>query len=375
MTRRTLQWALPVLVALTAVTCAPVDDPRNTATAPAPNGTTPQPIPVPASLDQRISAAIKLVRDRDLETDHSFWTVFHGILGNGPGTELLNRETRQRVNAIDYICSGKELRGLEFIITPHGLDVRTRAMMFVGQGHQDQFIAEMAQWGMPKDRTFRIQGKDFTFNDFIKHSKMRARVTEKQELSWAIIIVGQYFGTDHSWTNSHGESLSVEDMIRYELKEPIDTAACGGTHRLFGLAWVYNLHRERGGAKTGVWAELVEHQKRHHERAKKHRNPDGSFSTEYIAGPGAIQNMDRRINTTGHVLEWLSVSLSDAQLREPWVQEAANALALMLLESQADPVDGGSLYHAAHGLHIYRARIFGVKDGEPKVYFPPVPRD
>ena len=27
------------------------------------------------------------------------------------------------------------------------------------QGHQDQFIAEMAQWGMPKDRKFKVGGR------------------------------------------------------------------------------------------------------------------------------------------------------------------------------------------------------------------------
>ena len=33
-------------------------------------------------------------------------------------------------------------------------------------------------------------------------------------------------------------------------------------------------------------------------------------------------------------------------------------------------VDGGSLYHAAHGLHIYRNRVFGIRDPskpQPKI--------
>ena len=35
------------------------------------------------------------------------------------------------------------------------------------------------------------------------------------------------------------------------------------------------------------------------------------------------------------------------------------ALALLILEEQGSPIEGGSLYHAAHGLLLYYARIYG----------------
>src|ERR1019366_7427947 len=146
----------------------------------------------PTHLKGRIEAALAQVSSRDLLTTHAFWTVFHGILGTGlDKTMLKNPETGKKVNAIDYICNGGAIRGLQFLPTADGLDVQT-GPQFVGQGHQDQFVAEMAQWGMPRDRKFRVGGKDFTFEDFIRHSKMRASVTKNQELSWAIVIIAQY---------------------------------------------------------------------------------------------------------------------------------------------------------------------------------------
>ena len=66
-----------------------------------------------------------------------------------------------------------------------------------------------------------------------------------------------------------------------------------------------------------------------------------------------------RIGTTGHVLEWLALALSDEELREPWVQQAASALSLLILDSGNRPIDSGGLYHATHGLHIYHTRVFG----------------
>ena len=60
---------------------------------------------------------------------------------------LTDPDTKSRVNALDYICSGGEVRGMRFLQTKHGLDVQT-GPTFVGQGHQDQYVAEMAQWGI-----------------------------------------------------------------------------------------------------------------------------------------------------------------------------------------------------------------------------------
>ena len=55
----------------------------------------------------------------------------------------------------------------------------------------------------------------------------------------------------------------------------------------------------------------------------------------------------------------LPYSMTDAELRSPWMQDAASATSAMILEHQADPIDGGALYHATHGLYIYQARVFG----------------
>src|SRR5262249_52938705 len=132
-------------------------------------------------LKERIEAAIDNVRQRDLLISNGFWTVFHGILGLGSGVQLKHPQLGIRVNAVDYICDGRELRGLRFIPTEYGLDVET-GETFISQGHQDQFIAEMAQCGISADREFIVGGKRYKFLDFVRHSQKRARVTADQEL-------------------------------------------------------------------------------------------------------------------------------------------------------------------------------------------------
>jgi hypothetical protein len=369
-----------LVLAVAGVTCAPHGElpgkKRETPPElPSQAAAAADPLPLaPASLKQRIDAALDNVRRRDLLTTHAFWTVFHGILGLGPDVTILNPETGQRTRALDYICQGGMVRGMEFIPMGDGVDVLTMAGSGVGQGHQDQFIAELAQWGMPLDRKFVIGGKEYTYGDFVRHSKARTRITAKQELSWAVLVLGEYFGTDLRWTNAAGETLTLEDVVRYELNEPMDTAACGGTHRLFDLTWVYHRHLTRDGGKTaGVWKDVAERLEHYKKQARKFQNPDGAFSSKYVNGPGSSEDMQLRINTTGHVLEWLALALTDRELEEPWVQEAANALALMILRLRFDSIDGGALYHAVHGLQIYRTRVFHVPT--PHLVIPPLPKE
>jgi hypothetical protein len=241
---------------------------------------------------------------------------------------------------------------MRFIPTKYGLDVQN-GPMFVGQGHVDQFVAEMVQAGLSPEQEFIVHGKQYTFMDFIRHTQSRVRVTEDQELSWAIVAIGQCLGTDVSWTNSFDEQLHFEDLIRYELNQDIEESACGGTHSLFGLSWAYHLHLRNGGQEIGVWKEVADKTARYHGRVRALQNPDGSFSTNFFREPGNANDTKLRINTTGHMLEWLAISLTDAQLQEPWVQRAANALSLMILDIQDSPMEGGTLYHAVHALRLY----------------------
>lgn len=360
--KRMLWPALAVCLAAAGITCAPVDNPTPKVAEPEiaeKIETLPQ---APKELNDarfRIEAAIQHIRDRDLLTTNGFWTIFHGILGLGPSVTLRDPETGTKVNAVEYISAGGDIRGLMFIPTKHGLDVQTGAGgIGVGQGHQDQYVAEMGQWGMAADRKFLVFDKEHTYMDFVRHSKMRARTTANQELSWAIIVIGQYLGTDITWTNAYGEKLNYEDLIRYELDASVEDAACGGTHRLFGLTWCYHLHLRKGGQTEGVWKEVADKTVKYRDLAKKYQNADGSFSTDFFRGPGNSSDKTLRINTTGHTLEWLALALPEAELREPWVENAANALALMILDLQGSPIEGGSLYHAVHGLLIYYARVY-----------------
>ena len=69
--------------------------------------------------------------------------------------------------------------------------------------------------------------------------------------------------------------------------------------------------------------------------------------------------MDKQLGATGHMLEFLSIALSDEEIAAPWVQHSAQYMCRLFRALEDEPLECGALYHAAHGLHLYRTRRFG----------------
>src|SRR4051794_10971443 len=109
---------LGLLVSLLALSCAPRDPSvRNKKNSENPGNVLVDVRPPTDDLNHlknRLQEVIKDVKGRPLRTGNAFWTIFHGILGNGIETQLV-RDGAPPVNAIEYIRTGGKIRGLEFI--------------------------------------------------------------------------------------------------------------------------------------------------------------------------------------------------------------------------------------------------------------------
>ena len=147
---------------------------------------------------------------------------------------------------------------MHFIPSADGLDVETGPGTFVMQGHQDQFVAEMVEWGVSPDRKFIVGGKDYTFNDFLRFSKARVSVKTPQELEWALVIIGTHYGTN----------CRVDQRLRRKspLRRP-DPGRAGQGYRQGGLRRHAPPVRPdlglspslaHSGETTGVWKEIAD---------------------------------------------------------------------------------------------------------------------
>ena len=123
----------------------------------------------------------------------------------------------------------------------------------------------------------------------------------------------------------------------------------------------------RGEPLDGEYARAAEFVKKYQQYAFRLQNRDGSLSTDWFRGRGDDDDINRRIKTTGHILEWLCYSLSDEELRDQRTIRAVTYLANLMYSNYDNEWEVGPLSHATHALLLYdRARVPAVRQrGRP----------
>jgi len=297
--------------------------------------------------------------------EHAAWQVMHGVLAYGRAFPL--DVDGRSVSALQYLLDGGALAGWEFepgdAVNPltggRGLRAVLAPGSRSGQGHPDQWLGYLATCGIPLQQPIRIGSETFTLADLVYQVEWDVPRNAAREYSWTLMGLSSYRPSHHTWQASDGQTWSLERLVAEELQHDRDSSACGGTHRLYALAMALNRHLAQGGRLEGAWAEADQKIQEAVQRARDFQNPDGTFSAHYFARPGTTSDAAQRLATTGHVLEFLVMALTQDQLEEPWLRRAALSLCDTLTLTQSVPLDCGALYHAVHGLVLYRERLFG----------------
>jgi hypothetical protein len=296
---------------------------------------------------------------------HAAWQILHGALVYQRDFQVYDQQ--QPLSAIDHLLAGGAMRGWNLEPVSHGLDGEQglRATMDqgskAGQGHADQWLAVLAQSGLAPGQSIVVNDKTFTIADMVRQVQWDLPRNYEQEYSWTLIGLTSYLPTSHQWTASDDQTWSIERLVQSETEQDLFDSACGGTHRLIGITMALNRHLEQQGRLTGVWKTADETIQQAIQLAKQHQNPDGSFSTAYLASRRTSVDLSENLGTTGHVLEFLVLAMSDKQLDQPWVQRAVARLVKIFVLTRTVDLECGKLYHAAHGLALYRDRLYGAR--------------
>ncbi|MFO0941655.1 MAG: hypothetical protein U0930_12930 [Pirellulales bacterium] len=280
------------------------------------------------------------------------WALMHTILPYGVETEII--AGKQKVNAIGWLCHNG-ISAKQRMFQPTQTGFRTNVGPGV-QGHEGQFLAILAQSHVHRDYPLQIGNKKYTINDLIKYEMATCR--EKTELTFKLIGFAHYLEPNQTWKDNRGRPWSIEKLVAEELAQPINGEACGGTHRLMGLTCAVVSRQEAGLPLTG-----------HFERAEKFlnsfieytftlQNPDGSFSTEWFERRGDEQNVDRKVQTTGHIVEWLIYTLPDDHLRSPEVEKAVDFLLNTVGKNPSKDWAIGPRGHSLRALDLYQKRVY-----------------
>lgn len=316
------------------------------------------------ALKQRLDDAIAFTKTRYLNADqNNAWQIVHGILAFGP--ELKMYANGELVSALDYFLAGGEVRGWNLRPGDRGLEAILEAGTKAGQGHEDQWLGYISQVGLPADQPIVVKGQTFKFIDLLTQAQWD--IYPGMEATWTLMGASTYLPLDARWTAKNGEEWTIDRIVAQEAAEDLNESPCGGTHRMYGLALAMNHYLSQGNQPQGAWLDAEKKIQQAIADARRNQQPNGLFSTSYFARAGSSPDIAVQMSTSGHVFEFLAMAMSDEQLQEPWMTRAANALCELFEETRDMSVECASLYHAAHGLVLYRMRRFGPPEtaGEP----------
>lgn len=291
--------------------------------------------------------------------EHCPWEIMHAIIAYGVDTRLLHNN--QATTAIGHLCfSG--VCNKQAIVSLRNDQLYVHRGIGV-QGHSGQFLAILAQSHLQRDYPLYVGGRRFTLEDLIRAEQYDCE--SGTELTFKLIGLMHYLPSDATWTNFQGQTWTIDRLVREEIVQPVRGAACGGTHRLMGLSYAVRKREQRGQPIDGIYREAEKYIDQYHKYTFGLQNPDGSFSTAWFVRREARLDLDRRLQTTGHILEWLCFSLDDEQLRDPRVVRAVKYVTDLLLVEKDHAWEIGHLGHALHALQLYNERVF---DGPIRSY-------
>lgn len=296
--------------------------------------------------------------------DQAAWQIVHGALAFK--REFLVSDGSQDVSAVDYILAGGKMKGLDLRRGDLLDEAKARygvktivAEDKMGQGHTDQWLGYLSDCKLPLAQPIVVEGLQHTIADYIDQAKLDVIENPIREYSWTLMALSSYYPTDYTWKAKDGSEWSMAKLVEIELEHSLDASPCGGTHRMTALTMAFNHRKEEGKPFDGVWKNLGERIRACVDKAKELQNPDGSLSSNYFARPGKSADLAVCMGSAGHVMEFLATALEKDELQTPWVKRAVLDVCKTFRKTKPVDVECGALFHAAHGLVLYREKVYG----------------
>lgn len=290
--------------------------------------------------------------DFEVATGRSNWGMMHAMMVYGIDTQV--RVGRRTFSTIAWVAGNNVCRGQRLFDEQDG---RLVVKSGVGlQGHDGQLLTVFSLCNVPANYPIYAGDKKFAVQDIVESEMLSCK--SGNELTFILIALSHYLDTDEQWLSSDGQSWDFERLIREELSQPIVGSACGGTHRLMGFGHALRKRRAEGKPITGQWKRAEQFVEEFVQYTYRLQNRDGSFSTDWFEGREDNQDLDRKVQTTGHMVEWLLTVTPDAQLQNPRLISAVNFLLKSMNEERNRDWSIGPKGHALRSLAMFYDRVY-----------------
>jgi len=284
--------------------------------------------------------------------ERTHWGMFHNLMIYDKDT--LITDGKRRFNAVAWMAGNNPCRNqLLFEEDNRGIVVKSGVGL---QGHQAQMLAVFGLIDVPASYPIYVGKTKYSVEDVIRREMLDCKTGN--ELTFTLIGLSHYIDTNSRWVADDGQDWNFERLIKEELAQPVVGAACGGTHRLMGFAHALRRRRAEGRPITGQWERADRYVKDFIAYTWQLQNRDGSMSTSWFEKSEDNGEMDRKIQTTGHMVEFLLTALPDDQLQSPQMLRSMTFLVNTLYEERGHDWPVGPKGHALRALAMYYRRVF-----------------
>ena len=292
--------------------------------------------------------------------DHSPWSLMHTMIAWGSDSYIRAGGPQGRsVGTVHWLANNGLSDGVRLLYVQNN-EIRARTGPGL-QGHDGQFLAMLAQTRVRDSYPIKVDGREFTVRDVIELEKKTCR--SDMELTFKLIGLSHYLAPDEVWRSETGRRWNIPKLINAEIAAPINGVTCGGTHRLMGLKYAVRMRRRAGMPVDGEWARAEKYTSDYVQLALRQQNDDGSFSSNFFRGRGTWGDNDRKLKTTGHLLEYVVFSVPHEGLRDRRITLAVDYLTSMLMNNRYYDWPKGPIGHAIRALSLYNERVFNIPPG------------
>ncbi|MDR0704039.1 MAG: hypothetical protein LBF88_03540 [Planctomycetaceae bacterium] len=257
----------------------------------------------------------------------------------------------------NYPCSGKTL------LRSDGKRVYAR----VGAGFQRRpasFLALLAMSNIMPNYELKVNGANYSIGHLIASEK--AAVSRGSNMSMALVGLSFYGETGDQWKNEMGETWNIERMVTEELNRSLDQGSSDVTDWLLGLTAAVKLYEEEGKAIRGPMALAKQQLGTYHEFVLSVQNDQYLWHPKFFLFKGTNPDVYETLYSSGHILRWLLLSLSDKELNDPRVARSVTSL-MSLVNRVPTNLSAGTMTDrqleglalSLHALSIYYQRVFG----------------
>ena len=336
----------------------------------------PEPEPKP-----ELTPAMAAVRDRLRRTTATFYRrmlstsentatdLMHYCLAFGCESQIAQgtSSSAKRLNGITHLCWNYPCGGFEPLTLSEG---RIAARLGYGvQQHPSQLLAVLALSQVKADYPARVGQHVATVAELVEHEKLSCRTGE--DLSLKLIGLSHYVA-EPTWTNRLGEEWSIERMVKEELDKPMPGAEARGTYRLMGLSHAVAQRVRRKLPIDGQFERAKKFLEDYQKYALTLQNTDGGWGPRFLAAKGTSRDETVLLQSTGHVLGWLVMSLPEEQLLDARIVRSVEYVNRLLGSSRygngvrsLSAREIGSVMHALHALMVYDRRYLAPRTPKP----------